>query len=81
MPQRRPARRRACTKLRRAAKQPSMSATMIGFLAVLLWSCLAVLTAASGAIPPFQLAAMTFAVGGLLGLAVTIVRGRLSTLR
>lgn len=41
------------------------TATLIGFVAVLLWSLLAVLTAASGAMPPFQLLAVTFAVGGL----------------
>jgi drug/metabolite transporter (DMT)-like permease len=46
------------------------SATLIGFTAILMWALLAMLTAASGAIPPFQLAAMTFLVGGLLG-AVT----------
>jgi drug/metabolite transporter (DMT)-like permease len=38
-------------------------------VAILLWSGLALLTAASGTIPPFQLAAMTFAIGGLLGAA------------
>ena len=46
------------------------SATLIGFTAILMWALLAMLTAASGAVPPFQLAAMTFLVGGLLG-AVT----------
>ncbi|MGE4250664.1 MAG: DMT family transporter [Parvibaculaceae bacterium] len=43
------------------------TATLIGFTAVLMWAVLAALTAASGAVPPFQLAAMTFLVGGLLG--------------
>lgn len=42
-------------------------ATLIGFSAVLMWSLLALLTAWSGAVPPFQLTAMTFAVGGSLG--------------
>ena len=56
-------------------------ATLIGFIAVALWSCLALLTAATGRIPPFQLAAMTFAIGGLGGLAVTAARGRLGALR
>lgn len=45
-------------------------ATLIGFTAVLMWALLALLTAASGQVPPFQLAAMTFLIGGLLG-AVT----------
>ena len=47
----------------------SRTATLIGFLAILMWSLLALLTAASGRVPPFQLAAMTFAIGGLLGAA------------
>jgi drug/metabolite transporter (DMT)-like permease len=41
------------------------TATLIGFSAVLLWSLLAFLTAASGAMPAFQLTAITFAIGGL----------------
>lgn len=51
-----------------------MIATICGFGAILLWSALALMTAASGAIPPFQLAAMTFAVGGGLGALSWIVR-------
>ena len=58
-----------------------MTATLAGFGAILLWSCLAVLTAMSGTIPPFELAALTFAIGGSIGLVVTAVRGRLSALR
>ena len=34
---------------------------------MLLWATLALFTAASGQVPPFQLAAMTFALGGGLG--------------
>lgn len=41
------------------------TATFIGFTAVLLWSLLAFLTAASGRVPAFQLTAVTFAIGGL----------------
>jgi drug/metabolite transporter (DMT)-like permease len=44
---------------------PRSTATLIGFTAVLLWSLLAFLTAASGIMPAFQLTAITFAVGGL----------------
>lgn len=44
-------------------------ATLIGFTAVAMWALLAMLTAASGAVPPFQLSAMTFAIGTLVGLA------------
>jgi drug/metabolite transporter (DMT)-like permease len=47
----------------------SRTATFIGFTAIMMWSLLALLTAASGRVPPFQLAAMTFAIGGLLGAA------------
>ena len=42
-------------------------ATLVGFGAVALWSLLALLTAATGTVPPFQLAAMTFAIGGTAG--------------
>lgn len=42
-------------------------ATFVGCIAILLWSLLALLTVATGDIPPFQLAAMAFALGGLLG--------------
>lgn len=45
------------------------TATLTGFTAVLMWAVLALLTAASGRVPPFQLAAMTFLIGGLLGVA------------
>jgi drug/metabolite transporter (DMT)-like permease len=44
-------------------------ATLIGFSAVVMWALLALLTAASGSVPPFQLAAMAFAIGTALGLA------------
>jgi drug/metabolite transporter (DMT)-like permease len=45
----------------------SRTATLVGLTAILMWSSLAVMTVATGSIPPFQLAAMTFAVGGLVG--------------
>lgn len=46
------------------------TATLVGFVAVLLWSLLAVFTAASGTMPPFQLTAITFGIGGLAGVAL-----------
>ena len=49
-------------------------ATALGMGAILLWSLLALFTAASGAVPPFQLAAMTFLVGGAVGCAAWIAR-------
>lgn len=50
------------------------TATLTGSTAILLWSLLALLTVSSGAVPPFQLAAMTFAVGGFVGVASWTVR-------
>jgi drug/metabolite transporter (DMT)-like permease len=52
----------------------SSRATLIGFIAILLWSLLSLLTVASGATPPFQLAAMTFSIGGTLGAASLVFR-------
>ncbi len=52
----------------------SKRATIVGFLAIVLWSTLALLTVASGRTPPFQLAAITFLIGGALG-AGLLVRG------
>ncbi|MBT6984828.1 MAG: EamA family transporter, partial [Rhodospirillaceae bacterium] len=49
-------------------------ATSIGFVAVLMWALLALFTAATGAVPPFQLAAMTFAIAFGLALAKWLVR-------
>jgi drug/metabolite transporter (DMT)-like permease len=49
-------------------------ATLIGCGAVGLWALLAALTVATGSIPPFELAAMTFAIGGAAGLASVLVR-------
>src|SRR6266481_8129808 len=45
----------------------SRTATLIGLTAILMWSLLAVITVATGKIPAFQLAAMTFAIGALVG--------------
>ncbi|WP_201859577.1 aromatic amino acid exporter YddG [Microvirga soli] len=50
------------------------TATTIGLIAILLWSMLALFTAATGTIPPFQLNGMTFLVGGLVGVASWIAR-------
>ena len=43
-------------------------ATAIGFVAVLLWASLALLTVGSAPVPPFQLNALCFAIGGGIGL-------------
>jgi drug/metabolite transporter (DMT)-like permease len=50
------------------------TATLIGLTAILMWSLLAVLTVATGKIPAFQLAAMTFAIGALVGCLTWIGR-------
>src|SRR5258708_32225249 len=50
------------------------TATLIGLTAILMWSLLAALTVATGKIPAFQLAAMTFAIGALVGFLTWIRR-------
>lgn len=45
------------------------AATLTGLAAVFMWSFLSLLTVASGTMPPFQLAAITFAIGGTIGMA------------
>jgi drug/metabolite transporter (DMT)-like permease len=51
-------------------------ATAVGFVAVLSWALLALLTVASGETPPFLLAALCFAIGGALGLGAIVAGGR-----
>jgi drug/metabolite transporter (DMT)-like permease len=50
------------------------TATLIGLTAILMWSLLAVLTVATGDVPAFQLAAMTFAIGALAAIASWTLR-------
>ncbi|TCK16659.1 EamA domain-containing membrane protein RarD [Ancylobacter aquaticus] len=58
------------------------TATLIGFTAILLWSTLALATSSTGAVPPFLLTALTFAIGGTVGLGTAMARGvSLSVLR
>jgi drug/metabolite transporter (DMT)-like permease len=47
---------------------------LIGFAAILMWSLLALMTAASGTVPPFQMNAMTFAIGSIPGLVLLALR-------
>ena len=64
------------------AKPSRPLATLVGFAAVLLWALLALFTVASGKVPPFQLIAMAFAVGALIGLISMAFRpGGVSELR
>ena len=58
-----------------------LQATAVGAGAIALWATLALLTAASGAIPPFEMAALTFLIGGGVGLIYAAARGRLTSLR
>ncbi|TPI18765.1 DMT family transporter [Mesorhizobium sp. B4-1-1] len=48
-------------------------ATLIGFSAVAMWALLALLTDASGQVPPFLLSAITFAIGTCVGLAARLL--------
>ena len=43
-------------------------ATLVGFSAIVMWALLALLTVRTGAVPPFQLTAMCFALSGGIGL-------------
>lgn len=48
-------------------------ATLIGFSAIAMWALLALLTAASGSVPPFMLSAITFGIGTAVGLFARLV--------
>ncbi len=52
----------------------NFKATLIGFSAILMWSLLALFTAASGTMPPFQLSAICFAIGSLPGIVVLALK-------
>ncbi|WP_371169467.1 DMT family transporter [Aliiroseovarius sp. 2305UL8-7] len=56
-------------------------ATLVGFVAVLLWALLALFTVGTVPVPPFQLTAMAFTIGGGLGLIWIIWSGELGVLR
>jgi len=53
---------------------PPRTATLIGLTAILMWSLLSVLTVATGKIPAFQLAAMTFGIGAAVAFASFLFR-------
>src|SRR5437588_12492467 len=52
------------------------TATLIGLTAILMWSLLSVMTVATGTIHAFQLAAMTFAIGALVGSLTWVGRAK-----
>ena len=55
--------------------------TLVGLVAVALWSLLALLTVATAPVPPLQLNAMGFAVGAAVGLVWALATGGLGPLR
>ncbi len=60
----------------------NFKATLIGFSAILMWSLLALFTAASGTMPPFQLSAICFSIGSIPGIVVLFLKPeRLALLR
>mgnify|MGYP001827430926 CR=1 FL=1 len=59
----------------------SIRATAIGFVAVLLWSLLALLTVGSAPVPPLLLNTLCFGIGGALGLVWTARTRGLAQLR
>lgn len=56
-------------------------ATLIGFIAVLLWSLLALFTVGTSPVPPLQLTALCFSIGGVIGLIWTGIYGDFGRLR
>lgn len=57
-----------------------LTATGIGFIAVLLWALLALFTVATAPAPPLLLNAICFSIGGALGLVWTMATGGLGQL-
>ena len=60
---------------------PRNRATTTGFAAVLLWALLALLTVGTAPVPPFLLNALTFGIGGMVGLVWVLLGGGLARLR
>lgn len=65
------------TALSSAATTAPVRATLIGASALVMWSFLALLTTTTGAMPPFQLTAITFGIAGILGLGIATLQGKL----
>ncbi|MGH1331856.1 MAG: aromatic amino acid exporter YddG [Paracoccaceae bacterium] len=57
------------------------SATFIGFIAILLWALLALFTVGAAPMPPLQLNAMCFGIGGVIGLIWVMSTGESRALR
>lgn len=58
-----------------------LQATAIGFIAIALWALLALLTVGTAPVPPLQLNALCFAIGGTIGLVWLLLSGGLGQLR
>ncbi len=56
-------------------------ASLIGFSAVALWALLALFTVVSAPVPPLQLSAMAFAIGGSIGVIWLLMTGEIGVLR
>ncbi|WP_374654828.1 DMT family transporter [Dongia sp.] len=75
------------TTLSPHSQSATRRATLIGAIAVLLWATLALFTSSTGAVPPFQLMAMTFAIAFLFAFlkwlrdALTVGRGAFAFLK
>jgi drug/metabolite transporter (DMT)-like permease len=57
------------------SQSSQLPATLIGSTAILMWSTLALLTEFSGAVPPFQLTAMSFTLAFLIGIVAWLRAG------
>lgn len=57
-------------------KQGRSGATLLGCIAILFWSALALLTVGARGIPPFELLALSFGVAFLAGMVMLALRGR-----
>ena len=58
------------------SKGQPLSRTVVGLVAIVLWSTLASLTAVTGSLPTFQLLAMGFGIGALVGVLLSLRGGR-----
>ena len=56
-------------------------ATLVGFIAILLWALLALFTVGSAPTPPLLLNAICFGIGGTIGVVWGIATGKLASLR
>ena len=61
--------------------ESNKQATLIGFIAILLWSLLALFTVGSAPTPPFLMNAICFSIGGALGLVWTLRNGSIAVLK